>query len=182
MIRKLIVLAAVLAMFCGVGVAKKLTLLSFNKGEMADDNSNAQVSLSEENVEKTGDFSMKVDFGPKTATAGSYIAVFKPKKGAWGAYTNAKMIIYNPSDKEVKIGWMIKGGKNTNTPENRKDWPLTLKPGKNDIDIKIAGVTCNDEKSILDLSSIFIYGFWNLTPDQAVTVYISKLYLENSEK
>ncbi len=182
MTRKLIVLAAVLAMFCGFGAAKKLTLLSFNKGEMADDNSNAQVSLSEENVEKAGDFSMKVEFGAKTATSGSYIAVFKPKKGAWNAYTNAKMIIYNPSDKEVKIGWMIKGAKNTNTPENRKDWPLTLKPGKNDIDIKISGVTCNDEKSILDLSSIFIYGFWNLTMDQPVTVYFSKLYLENSEK
>ncbi len=182
MIRKLIVLAAVLAMFCGFGVARKLTLLSFNKGEMCDDNSNAQVSLSEENVEKAGDFSMKVDFGPKTGNAGSYIAVYKPKKGAWKGYTNAKMIIFNPSDKEVKIVWMIKGAKMTNTPENRKDWPLTLKPGKNDIDVKIEGVLCNDEKSPLDLSSIFIYGYFNGTDDQAVTVYIAKLYLENTEK
>jgi hypothetical protein len=179
--KKLLLCLCLLCFLCAFTYAKKMTILSFNKGEMTDDNNLTEVSLSEENAEKAGDFTLKVDFQAKTPDKTPWIASFKPKKAAWSGFTKTKFIVFNPSDKPVKIGWMIKGAKQTNGPENRKDWEVTLPPGKSEQEVKIVGVNCNDGKSPLDISQIYIWAFWNLE-EKPVTIFLGKLWLEDDEK
>ena len=77
---------------------------------------------------------------------------------------------------------MIKGAKMSNGPENRKDWPVKLKPGQNSVEFPLDNVKCNDNTSPLDVSQVFIWAIWNLDDGETQTVFIQKLYLENDEK
>ena len=179
MFKKTVMVLAVLALICGVASAKKMAILNFNKGEMTDDNNNTVVSLSEENAEKEGDFTLKIEFAEKAK--GPWAAVFQPKKAAWAAFTKVKLEVFNPDSKDVKFGWMIKGAKGSNGPDNRKDWELIAKPGKNSFEVKITDEKCNDGTSPLDCSKVFIWALWN-HEEKPITLYIQKLYLEDDNK
>jgi len=179
--RKALMVLAVLALLGSFASAKKMAILNFNKGEMPDDNNACTVSLSEEHGDKEGDFTLKLEFAAKSKDATPWSAVFQPKKAAWSAFTKVKFNVFNPSDKEVKMGWMIKGAKGSNGPENRKDWEVKLPPGKSEQEIKITDVKCNDGTSPLDCSKIYIWAFWNLE-EQPMTVFVQKLWLEDDAK
>ena len=168
-----IVMAIALSLSFGAQ-AKKLTVLSINKGETPDDIKDCECTISEDNVEKTGDFSLLLKF-TKTGWAG----VDKPKKGAWNTYKKVYFNVFNPSDKPVEdFGFMIKGAKMTDTPENRKDWMLTLKPGKNEFSLDLKGQICNDGKSTLDVSRLLRWCFWSHSKTADITVYVQKIWLE----
>ena len=156
--------------------AKKQTVLSLSKGEMPDDVSNCEVTLSEDNVEKAGDFAMLLKFTKK----GGWAGVDKPKKGGWDKFKAVHINIFNPSDKQVDtLSFMIKGAKLTNTPENRKDWPITLKPGKNEVVIDLTGQICNDGKTPLDLTRLLRWALWSGSEEPEMAVYIQKIWLED---
>jgi hypothetical protein len=179
MSRKVLVMITVLCFLAGVASARKMAILSFSKGELADSNYLGEVALEDKYGEKDGDFTMKCDFQEKEK--GSAIGVYQPKKAAWSGFTKVRIVMYNPNDKDVKVGWMIKGAKGTNGPDNRKDWELALKPGRSEHEISIVDVKCNDGASVLDVSKIFIWAFWGLE-EKPYTVYVVKLGLENDEK
>ncbi|MEI7905191.1 MAG: hypothetical protein WCI43_07245 [Candidatus Firestonebacteria bacterium] len=179
MFKKTVMVLALLALVCGAASAKKMAVLNFNKGDMTDDNNNTVVSLSDENSEKAGDFTMKCDFSEKSKSP--WAAVFQPKKATWSGFTKIKLGVFNPGTEDLKFAWMIKGAKMSNGPDNRKDWELTAKPGKNLLEVKLTDVICNDGKSQLDISKIFIWALWNLE-EKPVTLYFSKISLEDESK
>ena len=156
--------------------AKKQAVLSLGKGELPDDVANCEVTLSEDNVEKTGDFSMLLKFTKK----GGWAGVDKPKKGGWDNFKTININIFNPSSKSVDtLSFMVKGAKMTNTPENRKDWTIPLKPGKNEVKIDLPGQICNDGKTPLDLSRLLRWALWGNSDEPEMTVYIQKIWLED---
>jgi len=55
---------------------------------------------------------------------------------------------------------MIKGAKGSNGPDNRKDWEVSIKPGRSENEISLVDVKCNDGTSALDVSKVFIWCFW----------------------
>ena len=153
--------------------AKKLNVLNINKGELPDD-STCPVSLSEENAEKEGEFTMKVEFDKA-----GWCGFFKPKKGSWKGYTKFKLTAFNPSDKAIKeVGVCLKGAKMTNTPENRKDFKVELPVGKSEHTLVFDGVMCNDGKTPLDMSQVYIWNFDNYA-EQAVTFFVVKVSVED---
>ena len=156
--------------------AKKQAVLSLGKGELPDDVANCEVTLSEDNVEKTGDFSMLLKFTKK----GGWAGVDKPKKGGRDKFKAIHFNIFNPSDKPVEtLSFMVKGAKMTNTPENRKDWSLSLKPGKNEVKIDLGGQICNDGKTPLDLTRLLRWALWGNSDEPEMIVYIQKIWLED---
>ena len=161
--------------FPAFSYAKKIPLLNFSKGEMPTDNANCSVSLSEEHSDREGDFTLRIDFdGKGEGSAGE----FQPKKGSWAVYKKAKYIVFNPSDKEVEFAFSVKGAKMTNTPENRKDWKIKLPPGRSEQEVSFEGAVCDDGKTPLDISRIFIWKF-RYYNSQAATVYVVKVWLED---
>ena len=170
-----IALAVVLLLLTfGTASSNKMAILNFNKGEMTDDNNNTIVLLSEENTEKEGDYSLKMEFSERSKK--SWSAVLKPKKDSWSGFTKVKIDVFNPENKDLKLGGMIKG-----VADTRKDWPVTLKPGKNEVEVKIADVFCNDGRTPLDINKISMWAFLNLE-ERPITVFILKLYLEDDNK
>ncbi len=167
------VLALSLVLVCSAQ-AKKLSLLAISKGEAPDDNKRCEVSLSEDNGDKHGDFTLLLKFEQK-----GWAAVDKPKKGGWSSYKTVHLNIFNPSDKALdSVAFMVKGAKMTETPDNRKDWPLALKPGKNEVVLELKGQICADGKSVLDVSHVLRWAFYNLTDTDGIVIYIQRIWLE----
>ncbi|MEI7905196.1 MAG: hypothetical protein WCI43_07270 [Candidatus Firestonebacteria bacterium] len=178
--KKFIKVFFVLALVAGLSIsasAKKMTVMSFNKGELPDDVFGCESTLSEDNVEKKGDFSLKLTFENK-----GWAGLDKPKKGAWKDYLKCRFIVVNPTDKPLEgFGFMIKGAKMTNTPENRKDWAFTLKPGKNELEVPLVNVLCNDGKSTLDVSRLLRWTFLS-TSSEKLEVYVQKVWVEDKDE
>ncbi len=162
-------------MFLAVGAAaKSTTILNVNKGELPDDSSECSPSLTEENVAKEGEFSMKVEFNKA-----GWLGMFKPKKGSWTGFKKLKFILVNPSESVIKdVGFCVKGAKMTNTPENRKDFKFEIPAGKKEFTLNLVGEICNDGKSPLDINQVYIWNFCNYT-DQKVSFYVQKVWLED---
>jgi hypothetical protein len=174
---KLILSAGVLIVFSCPLAAKKMVLLDFNKGEMPTDNINCDVSLAEEHADKEGDFALKVDF--KGTEGEGSCGEFKPKKASWEGFKKVKYIVFNPTGNVIsEFGFSIKGAKMTNEPDNRKDWKVELAPGRNEFTVNLPGNLCNDGKTALDFSRIYIWKFryYKKTP---ATIYILKVWLED---
>ncbi len=162
-------------MFLAAGAAAKSTMiLNVNKGELPDDSNECNVSLTEENVAKEGEFSMKVEFNKA-----GWLGMFKPKKGSWSGFKKLKFIIVNPTDSVIKdVGFCVKGAKMTNTSENRKDFKFEIPAGKKEFTLNLVGEVCNDGKSPLDISQVYIWNFDNYA-DQKVSFYVQKVWLED---
>jgi hypothetical protein len=176
---KRIVFAVLLTACLALSVhAKKMVCISFNKGEMPDDVNKCECTLTEENVEKTGDTSLKLTLG-----AHGWAGLDKPKKGSWKDFTKCKFVVVNPTDKPIEnIGFMIKGAKMTDTPENRKDWNFTLKPGKNELEVSLVDQKCNDGKSTLDVTRLLRWCFWNNSENEKVEIYVLKVWVVDNEE
>ena len=176
MLKRILLSVVMLVVFCGVVSAKKMAILNFNKGEVANMNNACAVSLTEEQAEKSGEFTMKAEFEAKSSDKAPWAAVMGPERASWIAYKTVNVEVFNPGDKEVKFTWMIKGAKGTDGPDNRRDWDIKFPPGKSTQQIKIANEVCNDGKSPLDLKRIYIWAFW-AQDEKPVTLYFQKLYL-----
>ena len=169
-----VLLTAVFVLAAQSSNAKALNVLNINKGELPDDTSECQASLSEENALKEGDFTLKVEFA-KMGWCGQYT----PKKASWGGFKKFKFIAFNPSDKPIKdVGVCLKGAKMSNGPENRKDFKLELPVGKSEHSLVYEGAICNDGVSPLDMSKAYIWNFDNYA-DQKVTFFVVKVWLED---
>ncbi|MEI7905195.1 MAG: hypothetical protein WCI43_07265 [Candidatus Firestonebacteria bacterium] len=169
-------LALVLALSASAS-AKKMTIMSFSKGELPDDVKSCECAMSEDNAEKQGDVSLKLSFEGK-----GWAGLDKPKKGAWKDYIKCRFNVFNPTDKPLEgFGFMIKGAKMKDTPDNRKDWNFTLKPGKNELEVPLVGQICNDGKSALDVSRLLRWCFWNNSTDK-LEVYVQKIWLEDKDE
>ena len=158
----------------GAARAKNLTLLAISKGEVPEDNKGCEITISEENGEKQGDFTLLLKYEKK-----GWAAVSKPVKTAWGKYKTVHFNVFNPSDKPIDgIVFMVKGAKMTDAPDNRKDWPLTLKPGKNEVVLQLKNQICADGKSVLDVTRILRWSFYNMSDADGLAIYVQKIWLE----
>ncbi len=137
--------------------AKKMDILNFNKGETPTDGIKAEVSLSEEHALKKNAVTLKVK---ATEDGGACIAECPPKKGVWGGFDFIKLGIFNPTGKPLKFIFVIK----PTTPikyQDRYDAELLVKPGKNDLEIALTGVSTNGGGALVLKDRIAI---WSLSP------------------
>ena len=158
------------------GAAKSLDLLDYENNELPSDAVNCEVAFSEEHAEKQDQPALKIDF--KLSTADGSAGEFKPKKNSWKCFKKLKFIAFNPSGNALKsFGFFVKGAKMTNEPDNRKDWKSELPPGRSEHSFNLPGTLCNDGKTPLDYSTIFIWKF-RCKEKVPATVYILRAWLE----
>jgi hypothetical protein len=193
---KRISLALVLVLFfCSMPAAKKLIPLDIDKGQMFDDNTEqVEASLSEDNLGPKATTSSKITY-PAT---GGWAGLWMPKKSAWDGIKTMTCYIFNPKDKKVMISFVIKdkdhiagnSGRGDGGWPQRKTWsvkPLELKPGMNEIKVDIAAMKTQEGKDVY-LAKIHHWGFyykffpeaeWEEKADEPLTIYISKIKLED---
>ena len=134
-----------------------MDILNFNKGETSNDGIKSEISLSEEHALKQNGITLKVT---ATEDGGGCIAECPPKKGVWGGFDVIKLGIFNPSGKPLKFIFVIK----PTTPikyQDRYDAELLVKPGKNDLEIALTGVSTNGGGPLVLKDRIAI---WSLSP------------------
>ena len=173
--RLYIAIVACLVMVFALSVsAKSLTILNINKGELPDDSSGCDASLSEENTAKEGDFSLKLEF-----TKNGWCGMFQPKKGTWTGYKKIRFILVNAGDKPVTdVGFCMKGARSGGGPDNRKDYKFEIPVGKKEFSFTFYGDMCNDGKSPIDMSKVSIWNFDNYV-DQKAEFFVQKVWVED---
>ena len=180
---KRFLLALVFSMVSIVSVceAKKMYPVNIGKGEIPGDIGSCTASLSEENSGNGKDLSLKIEF-----KSGGWIGEYAPKRGTWTGFKNVKFNAFNPSEKKIKMTFVIKD-KNSG---DRKSWaviPFELKPGMNEIELKLEGLKTQEGKEV-DLIKLKAWHFsykmfsendWEEKGGDEFTVFISNLRLED---
>jgi hypothetical protein len=116
--------------------------------------------------------------GPKTLKVafakGDTFGVKGGRENNWQLFQAVEFNVVNPAEKNVELTLTIRHRKSTNF-NTRVDRPLTLKPGKNTVQLKISELKNNDG-SAADLSEV-THWYLATQPDEAPTLYFSDILL-----
>ena len=142
----------------------------------------------------TADLKVELTDNPKAVTSGKRAAKLsypvsndypgmhgEAKKfvGDWSGYDAFKADLFNPSDKIITLSMRF------DDPQTTK-WftaayqELTLRPGKNAIEIPLANLQTADNTRHLDLTKIKTFNLFRAEPKEAVTLYLDNVRLEKS--
>jgi hypothetical protein len=163
-----------------IASAKKMYVVNVDKGEMPNDISGWEVTLSEEYATTKGGLMLKVS----SKGEGGWMGEYNPKRGIWDGYDYFVFNAYNPGKDPVSINLTIKPTPNC-TYNDRFDQPIVLRPGKNKVEVPLAGATTNGGGAINWKNKI---SQWNIN-GSIKELYIGSFMLmtedeleENSEK
>ncbi len=165
------------------GQIKRIYILDINKGDMPNDTSGAEIILSDENVLKEGDLSLKIKW-----ISSGWVGEWQPKKANWSGMKKIKFNAYSVSEKEKIMSFVIKDDKSTS---DRNTWAIIffkLKPKMNKIELDLENLKTKGNSRVINLNQIrqwhFTYCFF---PEdgreeknfEEYTVYISNLRVES---
>ena len=154
--------------------AKTMFILNFNRGELPDNSSACASSLSEENAEKEGEVTLKLEFEGR-----GWCGMYLPKKSSWTGFKKLKFVLVNAGETPIKdVGFCVKGARGGGGPDNRKDYKFEIPPGAKEFEFTFYGDLCNDGKSPLDTSKVVIWNFDNYKA-QKVSFFVRKLWIED---
>jgi|GEM_PF-5061228 len=88
-----------------------------------------------------------------------WVGEFRPKEGVWKDYDYFKFELYNPKQEKITMTFVVKPYKDAGY-KNRLDYPVVLNPGKNTVEIELAGAMTNGGV-VLDWKKSIAQ--WNLT-------------------
>ncbi len=91
----------------------------------------------------------------------------------WRPFTTLGFNAFNPEATPVKLGLNVRH-KSSKDYDTRIDFPITLKPGKNEIRLAVSELT-NTNGSAADLGNI---ERWYIASDKKVTLYFGDIWLE----
>jgi hypothetical protein len=180
---KKILIFLILNFLIGFTQAKKIYILDINKGEMPNDTNGAETILSDENVVKEGDLSLKIKW-----ISSGWVGDWQPKKANWKGMKKLRCNIFSSSEKEKIMSFVIKDDK---SEKDRNTWGIIffkLKPGMNNVELDIENLKTKDNSRLINLGQIrqwhFSYCFF---PEdereekkfEEYTIYISNLRVES---
>jgi hypothetical protein len=151
--------------------AKKMSICNPSKGQIFNDISGCEVSLSEEHAKK-GEAMQKIDI-----SGGWYAAIANPK--SFKGFDLMKFHVFNPDAKPMKLAIHIKFNDYSCPWEKRFVYDFMVKPGENDIEVEIMGATTVDGTPIdwgTKIMACTITGEAKKT-----TLYVGNIALETQE-
>jgi len=179
--KKLSVLFTVLALLVsltGLASAKKMMVLNTDKGEMPNDVTGIEVSLSEENSVTKGGLTLMIKAGEK---GGGYFGEFNPKRGVWDGYESFKFDVFNPGKAPAALNLTVKPVTGA-TYQNRFDCPIVVRPGKSVAEVTISGANTNGGAAIDWTKKIYIWSIDGFKPNQVLYMQNFRLETEDAEE
>ena len=145
-------------------------LLNVKGGQLPNDTSqDNQTKFSVHHHPALGPKTLKVDFAK-----GDTFGVKGGRENNWQAFQAVEFNVVNPTEKDVELTLTIRHRKSTNF-NTRVDRPLTLKPGKTAVHLKISELK-NNNGSAADLSEV-THWYLATQPDASPTLYFSDFLL-----
>jgi hypothetical protein len=172
----LIVFSAVVLTLSLVSIAsaKKMYVVNVDKGEMPNDISGCEVTLTEDNATTKGGLMLKIVSSKESWWVGEQ----NPKRGRWDGYDYFVFDAYNPEKNPISLVFTVKPVSGASYNE-RFNQSIVLRPGKNRVEISIAGATTNGGDAINWKKKI---AQWNISEYQSSkpgrTIYVGNFRLE----
>ncbi len=168
---------------------RTMYITRINNGEVFNDTKGAVISFSEEHAVKPGGLSLKLQW-TKPGWAGDW----QPKRSNWSGMNRVAFSIFSTAGKDKKMTFVVKDSAvdEPGAPKNA-NWgviPFTLKPGMNEVELKVSGLRTKDGKRALDLSHIRQWHFsyclfpeedWEEKWDGEFTIYINDVKILGGE-
>jgi hypothetical protein len=147
--------------------AGKAYLLNVSNGQLPGDTGTEVTKLSLEDHDKLGGKALKVvlvnSFGERTTRVAN-----------WHAHSALAFNVYNPSNNPIQVGFNVRH-RLTKNYDTRVDIPIALKPGLNEVRLKIAEMT-NSNGSSADLANVVN---WYVAIDgKPATLYFGDIWFE----
>jgi len=139
----LIVFSAVVLTLSLVSIAsaKKMYVVNVDKGEMPNDISGCEVNLTEDNATTKGGLMLKLKIVASKKESW-WVGEYNPKRGIWDGYDYFVFDAYNPENNPISLEFIVKPVRGVSY-KDRFDQSIVLRPGKNRVEISIAGATTN---------------------------------------
>ncbi len=172
----LVVAGFLLMMACVAqeAAARQVALLAPSLGQIPNDTgSDGGTTMTIEDSKELGGKALKVVFAK-----GDSVGDRQARVGDWKPFISLQFNAFNPAQQKVSLTFTVKH-KRTTSYQTRVDFPLTLKPGKNEVKIGIDELA-NVNGSAPDLSAV---GKWYLAcaEGEAPTLYFGDIWLTGDD-
>jgi hypothetical protein len=169
--------AVVAAAFAvSIADAKVFEVLKINKGEVADQCSNATINLSDKNALKKGGVSWEIE----VSAPDNFIAECPPKRGIWAGYDTMVIEYFNPNKDPISCGMVFK----PTTPceyNDRLDTTIIMRPGKGVAEIDLTG-SCSNGGKPMDYSKRMAIWAMGIGLKKGEKLYITSFRLETADE
>jgi hypothetical protein len=171
-----VLIAAAVAVLVLPAYAKKMVVLSVDKGELFEEPNRCEQSITEEHAKK-GNMMIKVVVEDRSKSESDSWWIGGSSKKIWDGFDLLKFKAFNPQQKPLKLWLHFKFGTSSCTWDKRYCPYVTLKPGENDVEVELMGAATNDGTPVDWKQKIASYAF-TLGPKEAFTFYIGNMWLE----
>jgi len=148
-------------------------ILKFDKGEtFTPHDTFTEASLTKEHATEGEKYRMKITYKGKGS-----VGEFGPTRAFWGDYPKVCFNVFSESPVERNMIFRVKGAKEPlNGPQNTLDAKIKVPSGESVQVIDMTKELCNDGKSLVDASKVYLYGISN-REEEPLVIYVGSFRL-----